>query len=101
MSDTNARDAERIDVRYVAHLSRLHLNEEEIRTFQAQLNQIVDYVRKINELDLTGVEPTSHAGVIRNVFRRDETRPGLERDIVVENAPAHVNDQFMVPKIME
>ena len=71
MSDAPVSTTDKIDVAYVARLARLHLSDEEIRTFQPQLEQIVGYIRKISELDLTGIEPTSHAHRVENVFRRD------------------------------
>lgn len=90
-----------IDVSYVANLARLHLSDEETRTFQGQLEQIVDYVRKIGELDLAGIEPTSHAHPVNNVFRQDEVRPGLDVETVMNNAPAEIENQFKVPRIVE
>ena len=90
-----------IDVRYVANLARLHLTDEEAHTFQAQLEQVVAYVRKINALPLDGIEPTSYAHPVVNVLRADEARPGLDRARVLANAPAVIQDQFMVPRIME
>jgi len=90
-----------IDVAYVARLARLDLTEAEIRTFQPQLDQILEYVRKIGALNVEGIEPTSHAHPVVNVFRRDEPRAGLDRERVLSNAPAVVQDQFMVPKIVE
>jgi len=101
MSDFKSADVNKIDVAYVAHLARMHLSDEEIRTFQGQLDQIVGYVRKISELNLAGIEPTSHARMIQNVFRKDEVKPSLDRDVVLKNAPKHSNNQFMVPKIVE
>ena len=95
------KDVAGIDVRYVAHLARLHLTDAEAATFQKQLDDIVGYVRKLGELDLEGIEPTSHAHPVRNVFRREETRPGLDHDEVMANAPSSVDGQFIVPKIME
>ena len=92
---------ERIDVRYVAHLARLHLTDEEAATFQRQLEETVGYVRKIEELDLDGIEPTSHAHLVQNVFRSDEAREGLDHDDVLENAPLSEQGQFIVPKIVE
>jgi aspartyl-tRNA(Asn)/glutamyl-tRNA(Gln) amidotransferase subunit C len=62
---------------------------------------VVDYVRKLSELDLKAIEPTSHAHRVENVFRQDETRPGLDRDTVLKNAPAVTQDHFMTPKIVE
>jgi len=101
MSPESTRDAVKIDVAYVARLARLYLTDEERRTFQSQLEHIVAYVHKIRELDVEGIEPTSHAIAVQNVFRTDDVRPGLDRDAVLANAPARTGDQFMVPKIVE
>ena len=101
MSEKQGMDAANIDVAYVANLARLHLTDEEIATYQPQLEQVVAYVRQIDELDLDDVEPMSHAVDVKNVFREDEVRPSLDHETVMANAPAEVNDQFKVPKIME
>ena len=95
------RITDSIDVRYVAHLARLHLTDAEAETFQKQLDDIVGYVQKLGELDLGAIEPTSHAHPVQNVFRKDEPRPGLDRDTVMRNAPASDDGQFIVPRIME
>ena len=91
----------KIDVAYVAHLARLHLSSEETQAFQRQLDDILGYVRKIGELDLHDVEPTSHASLVQNVFRADCVKPSLRRDDVLANAPAQADGQFLVPKIVE
>lgn len=101
MAQANTTESERIDVSYVARLARLYLTEEERQTFQAQLEHIVAYVHKIRELNVDGIEPTSHASAVQNVFRADAVRPGLDREAVLANAPAKAGDQFMVPKIVE
>jgi aspartyl-tRNA(Asn)/glutamyl-tRNA(Gln) amidotransferase subunit C len=90
-----------IDVAYVARLARLELSAEETRRFQAQLDQIVDYVRQIREPVVDGVAPMSHAHPLHNVFRADAVRPGLDRETVLANAPRHANGQFAVPRIIE
>ncbi len=90
-----------IDVAYVARLARMHLAPDEARRFQAQLEQIVGYVKQIDALDVSGVEPTSHAVAIANVFRADVARPGLPHEVVLANAPAEISGQFLVPKIVE
>jgi len=90
-----------IDVAYVAHLARLHLDEDEIRTLQPQMEEIVGFVKKIDELDLSDVEPTSHAAAVINVLRKDEARPGIDHDAVMENAPLDLDGQFGVPRILE
>jgi aspartyl-tRNA(Asn)/glutamyl-tRNA(Gln) amidotransferase subunit C len=97
----SAEKPDTIDVGYVAHLARLHLSQAERALLQGQLEQIVDFVRKIGELDLSGVEPTSHARVRTNVFRADQVTPGLTAEIVLANAPAQAHGQFAVPKIVE
>ena len=89
-----------MDVPHMAQLARLALNESEIRDFQGQLDQIVAYVKIIQQVDVSGVEPMAHAIQIRNVFRKDEEQKGLDRDVVLANAPVHDGEQFLVPKII-
>ena len=101
MAESRIVDADKIDVAYVAHLARVCLTGEEIKTFQGQLEHVVGYVKKINELDLSGVEPTSHAVAVQNVFREDVVKSGLDVEQVMANAPASVSNQFQVPKIVE
>lgn len=90
-----------IDVAYVANLARLELDPETAALFQRQMETIVDYVRKIGELDLAGIEPTSHGQPVFNVFREDVERPGLDHGRVLANAPARIGDEFKVPRIVE
>jgi aspartyl-tRNA(Asn)/glutamyl-tRNA(Gln) amidotransferase subunit C len=94
-------DSGKIDVSYVANLARLELTADEVQRFQRQLEDIVGYVHKIGDLDLDGIEPTSHAWPVLNVFRADEVRPGLDHDAVMANAPKARDGQFVVPKIVE
>ena len=97
---TPARNAEKIDVAYVANLARIQLTAAELQTFQAQLAQIVDYVKDLEHVDVSAVEPLAHTDQIANVLRKDEPRDGLERQVVLANAPVHDNEQFLVPKII-
>lgn len=90
-----------MDVRYVARLARLQLTEAEAELFGRQLDQILAYVDQLKELDVTGIEPTAHAVPRVNVMRPDEPRPGLTQAEALENAPAHANGLFLVPKIVE
>ncbi len=101
MSEQKKSSVHGIDVAYVARLARLYLSEDEQKTFQKQLEQIVEYVRKIDRLDLEKVEPASHSQQINNVFREDEVFPGLDRDTVIANAPEEISGQFKVPRIVE
>jgi aspartyl-tRNA(Asn)/glutamyl-tRNA(Gln) amidotransferase subunit C len=89
------------DVKYVAHLARLALTPEEENKFQAQLGNILGYIAKLNELDVSNVEPTAHAVPLVNITRPDETRPSLPHDEAMKNAPAQLNGLFLVPKIVE
>jgi aspartyl-tRNA(Asn)/glutamyl-tRNA(Gln) amidotransferase subunit C len=93
--------AAEIDVSYVAHLARLHLTPDEEKKLGAQLENILGYIEKLRELDVTNVEPTAHAVPMVNVTRADEIRPSLPHDIALRSAPAQANGLFMVPKIVE
>ncbi len=89
-----------IDVPYVARLARLALTPDEIRLFQQQLGQVVGYMRELAALDVANVEPMAHTIPLSNVLRPDEPRPGLPRETVLNNAPCHDDEQFIVPKIV-
>jgi len=93
--------APHIDVKYVAHLARLHLTPEEEQKFSAQLGQVLGYIEKLQQLDVSQVEPTAHAMPLVNVTRPDETRPSLPHDDALRNAPAQADGLFVVPKIVE
>ena len=88
------------EVEKVALLGRLDLTDEEKRKFTRQLNQIIGYFRKLQELDTDGVEPMSHPLELENVMRDDEPRPGLERDEIMANAPEKREGKFVVPRIV-
>ncbi|MCS7163775.1 MAG: Asp-tRNA(Asn)/Glu-tRNA(Gln) amidotransferase subunit GatC [Thermodesulfovibrio sp.] len=88
-------------VRHIAMLSRLELSEKEIELYQEQLSRILDYVEKLNEIDTTSVEPTSHVIELKNVFREDEVKPSLSRDEALRNAPDSTDKFFRVPKIID
>ena len=92
---------EKIDVRYVAHLARMQLSDDEVARLQPQLEEIVGYVRQLNELDVGAIEPMAHAIPVQNVFRADEVRRCLDHVAVMRNAPQGREGQFIVPKIIE
>jgi len=75
------------DVEHVARLARLELNEAEKERMRAQLDSILSYIDKLNELDTSAVEPTSHVLQMVNVFREDEVRPSLSQEEALANAP--------------
>lgn len=90
-----------IDVKYVAHLARMALTPAEEQKIGAQLGNILGYIEKLKELDVSEVEPTAHAVPMINVTRSDELQPSLPVEEALRNAPAQANGLFLVPKIVE
>jgi aspartyl-tRNA(Asn)/glutamyl-tRNA(Gln) amidotransferase subunit C len=89
------------DVEYVAELARIKLTPEEIETFRSQLGQVLDHVAKLNEVDVSDVEPMAHSFPVYNVFRADEPRESLDREAVLSNAPRQAQGLFIVTKVVE
>jgi aspartyl-tRNA(Asn)/glutamyl-tRNA(Gln) amidotransferase subunit C len=87
----------RDEVMHVARLARLALTEEEVERLGAQLSAILEAVGKVSELDLEGVEPTSHPLDLANVWADDEPLPSLSADEVFANAPDREENFFRVP----
>ena len=91
----------RDQVEYVAHLSRLELSEDEKDRIALQLDAILDYVDKLNELDTEDVEPLVHAAERHNVFREDSVGESLPPQEALKNAPDQSEGCFKVPRILE
>jgi aspartyl-tRNA(Asn)/glutamyl-tRNA(Gln) amidotransferase subunit C len=91
----------KMDIEKVARLARLELSGEEMVTFGNQLEQILGYMEQLNQLDTTGVEPTSHAIPIHNVFREDQTNASFPQEEVLAIAPDEEDGHFKVPRIIE
>lgn len=89
------------EVEHVARLARLELTEKEKERMRAQLDSILSYIDKLNELDTSGVEPTSHVLPMTNVFREDEVRPSLSQEEALANAPDRHDLLLRVPRILE
>ncbi|HEX3890785.1 MAG TPA: Asp-tRNA(Asn)/Glu-tRNA(Gln) amidotransferase subunit GatC [Verrucomicrobiae bacterium] len=89
------------DIKYVAHLARISLSPDEEKKLAAQLGNILGYIEKLKELDVTNVEPTAHAVPLLNVTRADEIHSSLSREDALRNAPKQANGLFIVPKIVE
>ena len=89
------------EIEHVAMLARLKLDEDELARFTSQIGDILSYVEKLNELDTTGVEPTSHVFDIKNVFRDDVAGESLPRKKVLANSPEGTGEYYKVPKIIE
>jgi aspartyl-tRNA(Asn)/glutamyl-tRNA(Gln) amidotransferase subunit C len=88
---------DRDQVLHVARLARLKLTDEETERMAGELSGILEHVDRISELDLDGVEPTSHVIPLENVLRADEPRPSWSRDEVLEPAPDPASGAFRVP----
>lgn len=89
------------DVEHVARLARLELAPEDKERMRRELDNILAYIDKLSALDVSSVEPTSHAVPLTNVMRDDELRPSLPRDEMLANAPDRTGDFFRVPRIIE
>jgi aspartyl-tRNA(Asn)/glutamyl-tRNA(Gln) amidotransferase subunit C len=88
------------DVRYVAKLARLNLSAEDMERFTLQLNSILSYMDKLNELDTSNVEPMSHVTDVYNAFRDDVVGESFAREVALENAPDTEQGFFKVPRII-
>jgi aspartyl-tRNA(Asn)/glutamyl-tRNA(Gln) amidotransferase subunit C len=88
---------ERDQVLHVARLARLSLSEEEVETMVGELSGILEHVDRIGNLDLEGVEPTSHVVKLENVLRPDEPRPSLPREVALASAPEPQDGAFRAP----
>jgi aspartyl-tRNA(Asn)/glutamyl-tRNA(Gln) amidotransferase subunit C len=90
-----------LDVAYVARLARINLTEDEAKIFQKQLDDVLKYVEKLREVDVTGVDAAAHALPLFNVFREDAPREWFTADQALSNAPRQANRLFVVPKVVE
>ncbi len=88
-------------VEYVAHLARLEFSEQEKGKFTSQLNDILLYMDKLNEIDTAGVIPETHAISLNNAFREDIVKPSLGPEKSLANAPDSKGTFFRVPKVIE
>lgn len=88
-------------VKYVADLARIELSEKELESFTGQLDRILAYVAKLNKLNISGIEPTSHVLQMKNVYREDSVKKSLDASEVIKNSPAKDNNLFKVPKIID
>jgi len=101
---TAGRDAtpalSREDVVHVARLARLHLNDDEVDLFTAQLRTVLEHAADVAALDLSHLEASSHPIALENVLRPDEPQPSLDREEVLAAAPAVEDHRFRVPRIV-
>jgi aspartyl-tRNA(Asn)/glutamyl-tRNA(Gln) amidotransferase subunit C len=91
----------REEVAHVARLARLALEPAELDALTGQLDAILGYVEKLNELETEGIVPTAHAVPMENAFREDLVLPSLGIDKALQNAPERDGSCFKVPKVIE
>ncbi|MCW4023219.1 MAG: Asp-tRNA(Asn)/Glu-tRNA(Gln) amidotransferase subunit GatC [Candidatus Bathyarchaeota archaeon] len=88
------------DVEHVAWLAHIELSEEEKELFTEQFNDILDYFKKIDEIDTEGIEPTYHVLDLQNVTRKDEILPSLSTEEALKMAPKTQKKFFKAPRIV-
>ena len=88
------------EVEHVAKLARLQISSDEKENLTEQMNRILLYMEKLNELNTVGVEPTSHVLDLHNAFRADAVKESLPREQALENAPEANEAEFIVPRII-
>jgi aspartyl-tRNA(Asn)/glutamyl-tRNA(Gln) amidotransferase subunit C len=88
---------DREQVLHVARLARLRLTDDEVGQMSHELSSILDHIEKLEELDLDGVEPTSHVVQLENVLREDVPRPSWPRERMLEESPDATDEGFRVP----
>ena len=89
------------EISWVAHLSRLEINDTMCEKMAVQLSQVLDYIDKLDELNTDGVEPLSHPRAVTNVFRDDLPTGSIENAQALKNAPDKLNGCFRVPRVIE
>jgi aspartyl-tRNA(Asn)/glutamyl-tRNA(Gln) amidotransferase subunit C len=90
----------RAEVEHVAHLARLHLSDGELAIMTEQLDFILGYVEKLQELDTEGLPLTTHAISVCNAFREDRVLPSLPQNVALSCSPRHNEEMFQVPRII-
>jgi len=85
----------------LANLSRLDFKEEEKQEMKTELEKMIGFIDKLNELDTSGVEPLLHMSENQNIFREDEVKGELDKEDVFKNAPVHDDNFFKVPKVIK
>jgi aspartyl-tRNA(Asn)/glutamyl-tRNA(Gln) amidotransferase subunit C len=85
----------------LAHLARLHFTDEEKTAIEQDLQRMISFVEKLNEIDTTGVPPLQHIGTATNVLREDEIEGSVKREEALKNAPAADGVFFKVPKVIK
>ncbi len=94
-------DKPTIDIDYVAKLARIELDDSQKAKYSAQLEQVLDYFKKLSAVNVEGVEPSAHAHSVCNVWRDDVPTPAMSVEDALMNAPAKRDNQIVVPKVVD
>ena len=86
---------------HVAKLARLNLTDSESERLTKDMESIIGFADKLNELDTEGVVPTAHAIPMSNAFREDEVLPSYDNELIIKNAPHAEDGCFVVPRVVE
>jgi len=89
------------EVRYIASLSRIHLEEQEVEFLTQNLGDILHYIEKLKGVDITGIQPTTHVLPLKNVYREDKPLALLPREEVLNISPYTIRGFFKVPQVIE
>ncbi len=89
------------EVLHVAKLARLKFTDEEATALAKDMENIIGFANKLNELNTEGVVPTAHAIPMNNAFREDEVKPSYDREAMLQNAPSAEDGGYTVPKVVE
>ena len=89
------------DVHYIAGLSRIHLPDAEAEGLTSDLEAILGYINKLDNLDVSDVEPTTHVLSLKNVYREDEVKPSIGQDKALSITEHKLDGSFKVPKVIE
>lgn len=91
----------KIDVPHIAKLANLTISETEVPKFEKQLSEVLEYIKKLDEVDVTGIEPTSQVTGLENVTREDTTEPSLSQTAALSQAKNTHNGHFVVKGVLD
>ncbi|MGE4357180.1 MAG: Asp-tRNA(Asn)/Glu-tRNA(Gln) amidotransferase subunit GatC [Candidatus Omnitrophota bacterium] len=89
------------EIKHIAKLARIEFSEEELEYYTHQIDRILEYINKLKEVNINGVEPTTGVFPLKNVLREDKIKPSLNVEEVMKMANFKEQNQFKVPKIIE
>ncbi len=89
------------EIKHIANLSMLNLSDNEIEKYTKDMEQIVEFANKINEIDTSSTEISAFSSNNVNVFRKDEVRESFDRDLLLSNAPSSNGEAYSIPNVMD